>query len=501
MKLVDIHAIRPSAYNPRKADPERLALVRLSLQKLGFLLPIYATRAGEIISGHQRHHIALAMGARRVPVEYLPKPLDLAQCRALNIVFNRATNDLDRDDDTVTITRKLALADVRRLARDLPDVVPDSPEFFACLPLVRVPIRPLLKANVGRWVQYARNVSRTLQFRGIVMPIVLDPAGRVVNGIGRLQVAAEQKETTVTAVRISAAAGEFARAVLNYLSMDFNIEERYADVLRYNSFRRAVTFRPGLGKGFYAAHFGGVTTKRFSLKHAPTLARWRRCYGTRVLDFGAGRFTDTALLRSAGIECTPFEPYPLDRNEINPDRSRLLARDFLAAVATGATWDTIFVSSVLNSVPFLSDRRKIVAICAALCSPATRLHVWAMSTNQTNLRTLREQHLNQRMALGIQFKLNYEPNIILGGFGSKPKVQKFHTAPELRALLRPNFGDVRLRLVDDSFICVCAGPRWTRAELAGAVAFEFDLPYPDGTRMGLAGEARAAFGKRLGVKL
>ena len=54
MKLVSIATLTPAAYNPRAVDPERLALVRLSLEKLGWLLPIYATAGGEIVSGHQR---------------------------------------------------------------------------------------------------------------------------------------------------------------------------------------------------------------------------------------------------------------------------------------------------------------------------------------------------------------------------------------------------------------------------------------------------------------
>lgn len=55
MKLVNINDIAPSTYNPRVADPARLDLIELSLRKLGFLLPLYATPDGEIISGHQRH--------------------------------------------------------------------------------------------------------------------------------------------------------------------------------------------------------------------------------------------------------------------------------------------------------------------------------------------------------------------------------------------------------------------------------------------------------------
>lgn len=62
MKLVDVTEIEPSTYNPRIADPARLDLIELSLRKLGFLLPLYATPDGEIISGHQRHHVACRMG-------------------------------------------------------------------------------------------------------------------------------------------------------------------------------------------------------------------------------------------------------------------------------------------------------------------------------------------------------------------------------------------------------------------------------------------------------
>jgi hypothetical protein len=49
---------------------------------------------------------------------------------------------------------------------------------------------------------------------------------------------------------------------------------------------------------------------------------------------------------------------------------------------------------------------------------------------------------------------------------------------------------------------MCANPRKIdKKKLKAALAFEFDLPYPDGSRMGLVAEAEAAFSKRLGIKL
>ena len=46
-----------------------------------------------------------------------------------------------------------------------------------------------------------------------------------------------------------------------------------------------------------------------------------------------------------------------------------------------------------------------------------------------------------------------------------------------------------------------SGPIIKPAALADALDFEFELPYPDGSRMGLSGVARKAFEHRLGIKL
>ena len=96
IELVPVSALRPAFYNPREADAERLELVRLSLRKLGFLLPLVATLDGEILSGHQRHQEAVDMGATRVPVMRVDVPETLR--RGINILFNRATNDIALQD-------------------------------------------------------------------------------------------------------------------------------------------------------------------------------------------------------------------------------------------------------------------------------------------------------------------------------------------------------------------------------------------------------------------
>lgn len=102
----------------------------------------------------------------------------------------------------------------------------------------------------------------------------------------------------------------------------------------------------------------------------------------------------------------------------------------------------------------------------------------------------------------LTFDLDYEPNTILGDIGNHPKVQKGHTEAEMREIFAPCFGKVkRLDLISKFWYMEATEPKVDPAALAAALDFEFELPYPDGTRMGLSGRAREAFEHRLGIRL
>ena len=503
MKLLPIHAVNPSAYNPRVTNQERLQLIELSLRKLGFVLPIYADQNGEILSGHQRHHVATQMGVERLPVAFT-KPLDLAERKAVNIAFNRGTNDLTPDALPKTLTEALQRSNVHQIADTLPDLDIHSPEFYLCLRAQTVPIAPLLAANAGRWVLYARNISKTLRGKGVVMPVVIDPDGRVINGIGRLQMLAESGEKTVRVVQVSHAQAQLADTMLNLLSMDFDIHRRYDDLLRYNSFRRSRRTRDELGRGFVFAVIGSKPSYTLNLDNPDHLKRWQAVHGSTVLDFGAGHLTETKMLRQVGIDCVPFEPYHITTGEaIDQAASLEIVQAFLDAVQQGKRFSSIFINSVLNSVPFADDRRQIVTLTAALADAKTRLFAVASSTQQTGWRNLNgAAPLNKCDSAQIAFKLDYEPGIGLGDISKLPKVQKYHTVSEFRELFLTRWQDVKVNLAVDNVQAICRHPRpIDPTALKAAIAFEFDLPYPDGSRMGLVDRALAAFSTRLGVSL
>ncbi|MEI7912938.1 MAG: ParB N-terminal domain-containing protein, partial [Verrucomicrobiota bacterium] len=359
--LESLDSTRPSTYNPRTADPARLDLIELSLRKLGFIAPIFADADGEILSGHQRHLVASRMGATHVPV-FRTKALDLDQRKALNIVFNRATNDFDFNSTPGKITRELESLDLHALAARIPDKPVGSDSFLRCVKPAEVGVKDLCKANAGRWIQYARNLARTLHRHGILMPIVCREDLSVINGIGRLEMLAEKGAVFAPVVFVTDEEAEFARAMMNLLSMDFDIHTRYADMLRFNSFRRARRVRRELGNGFIFAVHGSKPCKDFDIARAADRARWTKEHGATILDFGAGHLTETFLLRQQGIDCTPFEPYRLGPGGINKAESVELTREFLAQVAAGKDWTSIFIASVLNSVPFREDREHIACL-------------------------------------------------------------------------------------------------------------------------------------------
>jgi len=498
--LEPIDAIRPSTYNPRSAVAERLDLIELSLRKLGFIAPIFADANGEILSGHQRHLVASRMGATHVPV-FRTKELDLEQRKALNIVFNRATNDFDFHHTPGKVTAELESIDLQALADRIPDKEGDA--FLRCVKPAEVPVKELCKANAGRWIQYARNLARTLHRHGILMPIICREDLTVINGIGRLEMLAEKNHKFAPVVFVTGDEAEFARAMMNLLSMDFDIHTRYADMLRFNSFRRARRVRRELGNGFIFATHGAKPCKSFDIGKPADRARWIKEHGSTILDFGAGHLTETFLLRQSGIDCTPFEPYRLGTGGINKAESIELTREFLAQVAAGKDWSSIFIASVLNSVPFREDREHIACLCAALCRPNTKVYACASSAGESGWRQVNgKAFMNESNAGNIAFRLDYEPGIRIGDFQDKPKVQKYHTVPEFKALFSPFFRSVKVADFSNNINAACASARpIDKTKLRATIEFEFNLPYPDGTTMDLVQCAMDAFSQRLQTDL
>lgn len=509
IKLVPIDAVRASDYNPRKNDEKRLALAELSLRKLGFLLPIYADENGEILSGHQRHLVATRMGFTTIPVEYV-KAKDLQERKVVNILFNRATNDLQKQDTCEIIKKRLYSTDVEELGGDLPDIEPNSPESFPCVhALRRMDTVKLAKQNHRGFDVHTKQLAKALERSiGSAMSIVIGESNNVINGIGRLQVAAEAGRKVVSCVRVRADQESFASSMLNLLSMDFDVKSTYADELRKNAFRRERTSRAQdadgnetLGDGMFRGIFPKKSGRDMLNFTGEVLATWKKYYGTCIVDFGAGKLSDTRALRRAGITVSAFEPYFVTvGDKVHKQKSLELIGKFLDEIEDGRQFSTVFVSSVFNSVPFMEDRKQIATILAALAYPSGKAVCWCQTNKSAQFMQTKHKYASGEKML--TFDLDYEPNITLGDISRLPKAQKGHTEEEMREIFAPRFAKIdRLEAQGGYWYLEASGPKLDIPGLAAALDFEFDLPYQDGTRMGMTQRAREAFEHRLGVKL
>lgn len=498
-ELVPTNSLRPAVYNPRKTERERLELVKLSLRKLGFVLPLYATDEGEILSGHQRHLGAEELGWGHVPVVRVPKRKNVFE-KGLNLVFNRCTNDVTKEASTQEMWAALQRAiDIGAVT------IPDTEHRYRCVShATKAAVSDLVRLNDITGHRYARNMARTAQIRGVRMPIVIDSNLRLVNGAGRLWIAAEAKEEWIDAVLIDPEHAEFAGAMLNQLSMDFEVKEKYQDVLRANAFRRKIGTKPYLGHCFTFALLKGKPCHTFDINDKDHRAKWTRLYGTTVLDFGAGLMDESRMLIQAGIKSVPFEPYVCgDSDTPQLEDSRRVVLNFLSEIAQGYGFHTVFASAILNSVPFIEDRRHVLRIISSLCGPRTTFYTHCIGADSARVRTLHGNDGKDRSSEDSgTFMIDYEPNTSIGDIAEVPKVQKFHEPQELQDLLLEFFTSVQVERMAVGLSATCRGPRPVDLQsLTRAIEFEFDLPHAGDQRLGLVNVAKIAFSKRLGVTI
>lgn len=530
--LVALNQLEPAVYNPRETDPFRLRLLQLSLRKLGFILPLYATPEGHLLSGHQRLLASELMGAVTVPV--VRAAVNMANIKNVNLIFNRTTNDMRTNDTSDNLLASLDLNQIEAMAAAVPDKMPNSPEFYRCTQAELRPLAEITRFDMAKYEDGAVAMAGKLMRLGLFMPAVVTDTGRVINGSYRIYAAADAQaewgskryhfDRIIPAghypvLTIPDAEGDLALALLNMISMRFTLEKQYAQNLRYGSFRRPQNIvedilpcmRIWVDRGVRkAAHKSLKEPEKF-------WNAFRREHGESVLDFGAGQRRQEELLRQKSIETVSWEPYPCLQEKDKaafpecdqPGRPYLplahhLTDTLLDKVASGTSFSTIVLNAVLNSVPFEMDRRYVLLIVNSLCSFGTRVvgsvrHVRVQENADKRQKARMTVDGRKSVALAM-FPLDYEPHLSLGDISVMPKVQRFHTPEEIDKLLKLFF--MKTEVIDGgNYIYFRAtAPRRTDPKLLKkALTHEFNLPYEGTATLNRHQEALAAFGQRLGI--
>lgn len=500
IQLVDIDSLAAWEKNPRTRDPQRFEWIQLSLKKFGFVTPVYARSDGQIYSGHQRTGSAKAMGLTQVPVVFLPDYNDPQIEKNLNLIFNLCTNDHANRGDF----GKSSATDIEEIIASV-RYLPDTKNLYPCLDAYS--ITPIDFIDQLQNIPPAtKTYAQKLVEMGIDMPVILNEQGQIVSGKARLAAACAVSRSSYPAVTVRKHS-HLLQTLLNKISMSFDLGKVYGEEIRYNSFFHRInqaSQRTILGVGFYHWAFKKEATKfgrEWLYQHMIRLEgenrdRWIAEHGTIVIDFGAGRLDNTDKLQKSGITCIPFEPFfPKPKTDVVCyQSSKMLAIRFLKWLEQKKPLNSVFCSSVFNSVPFEQDREYLMCLFQALCMHGAKFYLHTLSDSGFAYRVFKNgDNRTSRVDMGLIGDL--EPGLYMGSPLDGPKFQKYHSKQELMVLGRRRFFKVEYRTSNSaSHGLKCEGVRpidWQ--ELVKAIEFEFDLPYPGERRMGLVDEAIRAF--------
>lgn len=506
MKQVDINSIAPAAYNPRETDPRRIELIKLSLRKLGFVVPIYINSNNGILSGHQRQIAAKQLGWDTVPVDEVSIDCLDSEMK-INIAFNRGTNDFNKKESTIDLAQYLFKNNERieALSQKLKDV--DPANRMPCLNTKSVDVELLKTANRASFDEGARNGYASLyEMTKVVQPLIITPDYKIVNGIGRFFYCMSRGVTDFDCVLITEEQAEFADLMMNKLTMDFEFESKFGDVLRYNSFRRASGTRTHLGMAYTIGVTGGNSVD-IDIYNPVDKRRWMSVYGKTIFDFGAGLMDECRILNAIGIKVVPFEPFVLKgtvgekgfKEELDVEKARGLTQAFLDEVQQGICFDSVVSQTILNSIPFKKDRVKYLILLSFLCDAETTAFIGTNSATSSMNSYVFEDGKKSDSAVNVKkFRVEYEPNTTIGDISKNPKVQKYHTIGEMKDLISPYFKEVKMINKHSKIYAICKSPtyRFTKGELIEAIDFEFNLPYPNGQRLDMHQKAKLVFLER-----
>jgi hypothetical protein len=281
--------------------------------------------------------------------------------------------------------------------------------------------------------------------------------------------------------------------------MDFHVDDEFADTLRYSAYRRPQNNRGAVPKAYRFWANGCRTLLDANSYSTEYWTKFRDMHGNELLDFGAGLCKVAPFLQEKGFDCIDFEPYRIDAEKDKgkpcPTLSKVEARRFLDEVAEGKQFDSIFLASVLNSIPFAKDRMAVLAIVHALSQKSTVIYGTCRDISDFNYEYGGIRNANY-------FVFDSEPGVRVGDVVRNPKIQKFHTQEEADAMFARLWNKREYWPGGNVFYFKLSAPKGINVKvLAAALEIEFDLPYADNTRMDLVAYAKKAFGKRLHTKV
>lgn len=455
---VPVSKLLPATYNPRRIDEPSLAKLDQSIDLFGFAKPVIVTSKYLLLAGHQRSKIAARRKMDVVPgfeIERDVPPEDEA-------FFNRLHNgtDLDAIDSPVT----------------LPPAGDDSVFKFSI-------VAPQAVSGNHR-AQYAslrKTIARMLMQYGNWGCSIATQSGKVLSS-QHYALACVQIGMPVRVYRIPDALEEQALDFFGTQYGRFSYEH-----LPKATYAQAMAQPPRL-------RTNGVTSgsRIYEKCIAPD---WPA--KDRLLDFGCGQADYVRKYQSEGRLIQGIEFFMqriVGRLEVRAIHQMI--DQALFSWETRGPYDIVVCDSVINSVDSLQAEDDVITCCLAMAKVGARMYFSTRSREQleTSIRCTKAGEKNAKKRT-VEF-------LDENGFTAKQRgdvwfYQKFHTKEQASELFS-RYPISALAIKRDGLswqISFRKAGELPDAQVKAALAREFDLPWPNGQRVGKAEAALAAWEK------
>lgn len=469
LKKIEIRNVLGDANNPRILSDDKFKLLRLSLTKFGLLSPLFITRTGKLLSGHQRTKTLKAMGEEHiycVVVADLPK----SATNAVNFAFNKELQEIKSNEgNSVDVeTKQKELLEYLESLEDVQDK-------FHHLKQTQLIHKDKIKQSELKDKKSQANSALLYMKAKVIIPLILDEKLNIINGNARYQ----YYSTIFDEIPCLVVKG-ITNDVFRYITANYSLKGK-EDNIRLEQRRHQVANRLS---GVYSNALVGDTladgSEAFRSKYMQT-------HYKRILDFGAGNGKQTVFARHKGHDITLFEPFATAGEGLafSLKETYHSLENTLKELTKDEPFNLVVANAVLNSVPFEADLKKVVTLLKFLSAGATTLivssrNIASLKTNTDNSTATKIKELGSKAFIST---------------GNKTKVQNFHTENDIEKLFGKG-GKFKTK-AQYTFYRI-DNPKYTidKEELLEAVEFEFGIRYNNRTFTDIKDRAMMVFSER-----
>ena len=435
VEIIKIDSVSPAVYNPRKITEAQIENLKMSLQTLGFAVPILVnSKNNVIIAGHQRTKAARSLGVTEVPAIKIDNV-----AYGDEIKFNQLHNgvDVQRGFSCKVNTEGLAIGE-----------------------FIEVDITRFVINNYG--VAYVKEICNILLKYGNVLSAVLC-RDDVIIGANYIR----------------------ACEILGMKPNCFVVENNlYDDALRYLKADYGVYSYENIKKNTYVqglAQLSRSTQKVQGKRQNRSTLYENRVFPylsshkvSTILDFGCGKGAYINELKKS-YNAIGVEFYNNNGSQINISKGNAQIDELIDYLRSKKTFDVVVCDSVLNSVDSMDAERSVMACLNLFCGERLFVSGRSMTSVEKTMSAKKDKahkrfirYLDENGFTGDYRKGNWY-------------FQKYHKDDDVKSLLESSGFEIKKYYADNDVFQVEAVKNrdLTTEEYIAAIDFEFNLPLPN----------------------